>query len=231
MSAATLFAQDSLVQADTPRTTTTAQGSAALTASASQKIFLALKSSDLDSFKTLLAAGADPNARDPKSGRTLLMIADKAAAVKLLLAYGADPTLQDRLGATALHHTVTLSKALEIIPLLIAKGADINAKAPGWSQETPFMAAKQLFYQHRVVFGTKVMQLLANNGADINAIDEKGNTVLISAVVSDKPELVRLMIEMGADLSIEAHDGLTAMAWALELGFVDIIELLEAAQP
>ena len=96
MSAATLFAQDSLVQADTPRTTTTAQGSAALTASASQKIFLALKSSDLDSFKTLLAAGADPNARDPKSGRTLLMIADKAAAVKLLLAYGADPTLQDR---------------------------------------------------------------------------------------------------------------------------------------
>jgi hypothetical protein len=38
------------------------------------------------------------------------------------------------------------------------------------------------------------------------------------------------MVELGADIHLKAKDGLTAIGWAQELGFVDIIELLETAQ-
>lgn len=196
----------------------------------SQNIFTAFNRGDLGYFRALLDHGANPNTRDPKSGCTLLMLADNAAMTQLLLSHGADPNLQDYQGATALHHAVICSNALEIIPHLLAKGADINAKAAGWLQETPFMVAKRHFFQNNPTYGTRVMRLLASKGADINAADESGYTVLISAVVNDKPELVRLMIELGADIHHQANDGLTAVGWAQELGFVDIMELLEAAQ-
>lgn len=225
-----IYAQQSQPKTDTHKATGTPVAAQPHAPSKPQEIFMALDSGDLAFFGTLLASGANPNVRDPKSGRTLLMNTDKAAMVQLLIAHGADPTLKDNQGATALHYAVTSSDALKIIPQLLAKGADINARAQGWSQETPFMAAKKLFFQHNANYGAKVMQLLAKNGADINVADEIGYTVLISAVVNDKPELVRLMIELGADINHIAHDGLTAMAWAQELGFVDIIELLEMAQ-
>ncbi len=194
-------------------------------------LFMALNGGDLGYLGALLAAGANSNARDPKTGCTLLMLADKSNMAKLLLDHGADPTLRDRQGATALHHAVLSSEALEIIPQLLAKGADINARAPGRLQETPFMTAIKHFFQDDPIYGAKVMQLLAQNGANIDAVDESGYTVLINAVVNDKPDLVRLMVELGADIHLKAKDGLAAIGWAQELGFVDIIELLETAQP
>lgn len=230
LGATTLLAQNAMVQPGTHLTTATAEIGTTKTAPAPDNMFLALDSGDMGFFRARLAAGANPNARDPKSGRTLLMAADKAALAQLLLTHGADPTLKDHSGATALHYAVHASEALDIIPQLIDKGADVNARATGGAHETPFMAARQLFFQQKSTLGTKVMRLLAQKGADINAADENGHTVLINAVVNDKPELVGLMIELGADVTQESNDGLTAQAWALELGFVDIIEMLEAAQ-
>lgn len=229
--AASLCAQDVPPKADSYTATTISEKTNDSGPPAPHNLFMALNSGDLGYFSALLAAGANPNIRDPQSGRTLLMTADKATMAQLLLAHGADPTLRDNKGATALHYAVTSSEALKIIPYLLQKGADVNARAPGWAQETPFMAAKKLFFEHKATYGAKVMELLAQKGADINAVDENGYTVLISAVVNDKPELVRLMIELGADIDHKASDGLTALAWALELGFVDIIELLDAVQP
>lgn len=226
-----LFTQAAPAIADTPSGPTTSEIAKLPAPSMPHNLFLALNGGDLGYFSALLVAGADPNARDSESGRTLLMASEKAAVTQLLLAHGADPTLKDFQGATALHYAITSSESLKIIPFLLAGGADVNAKAPGLSLETPLMVAKKLFYQHETIHGGKVMKLLAQNGADINAADENGYTLLISAVVNDKPELVRLMLELGADADQQANDGLTAMSWAIELGFVDIIELLEAAQP
>lgn len=230
LNVAVLFAQDQPDNSGRTAAATPPETAAPSAPPVPRDLFMALKSGDLGYFSALLAAGANPNARDPKSGRTLLMHSDNAAMAQLLLAHGADPTLADHQGATALHYVVCSPEALKIIPHLLAKGADVNARATGWSQETPFMMAQKLFFNHKSVQGAKVMRLLAQNGADINAADENGYTVLISAVVNDKPELVRLMIELGADINQAAKDGLTAMHWALELGFVDIIELLEVAQ-
>jgi len=200
-------------------------------ASYAQVLFAALNSGDLNHFRQLLEAGANPNSAMAKSGSTLLMAAESPGMVSILLEHGADPKAKDNNGATALHYAVMRPHALGMLPLLLENGADINAKASGLSRQTPLLAARQLCFDGRNSSrGAEVMCLLAQKGADINATDDKGYTVLISAVVNDNPELVGLMIDLGADTDLKTDEGHTAMDWAQELGFVDIVELLESAQ-
>lgn len=195
-----------------------------------KNLFLSMGSGDIDYFRGMLKSGADPNAAMPGTGKTPLMITEHAEIQELLLEFGADPELTDNRGATALHYAVGATDALRMIPRLIEKGADVNAIAQGWSRQTPFMVASRLYFQgNDPIRCAKVMRLLSKHGADIDTIDESGYTVLINAVVSDKPDLVRLMIELGADMDIKAKDGLSALDWAQELGFVDIAELLESS--
>jgi ankyrin repeat protein len=196
-----------------------------------KNLFLSMGSGDVANFRGLLEAGADPNTAMPDTGKTPLMITEHAEILELLLEFGADPGLTDNRGATALHYAVGAGDALRMIPRLIEKGAKVNAIAQGWSQQTPFMMASRLYFQGSdPIRCAKVMQLLAEHGADIDTVDESGRTVLINAVVNDKPDLVRLMIELGSDLDIKAKDGLSALDWAQELGFVDIAELLETSR-
>lgn len=197
-----------------------------------QALFISLGRGDVTYFRRLLKAGADPNAAMPGTGKTLLMSVQRTDMLELLLEFGADPGRVDHDGATALHYAVGAADALHIIPRLLERGAPVNAKAPGWSGQTPFMVAAKLYFQGKDPVRTaKVLRLLAEHGAEVNTVDESGNTVLIQAVVNDKPDLVRLMIELGADASMKAHEGLSALDWAQELGFVDIVELLESSSP
>lgn len=196
-----------------------------------QELVAVMDTGDVAQFDRLLNTGVDPNRVVSPSGKTLLMAAQSAPMVGLLLNHGADPSIKDNRGATALHHAVMHPDALGIIPLLIEKGADINAPAAGLSGETPFLYAKQLFLQREdAVLGTKVLRLLAKLGADINAADDDGYTLLTHAVVNDKPDLVGLLVDLGANPRIRTREGQTALDWAEELGFIDIVELLETAR-
>lgn len=196
-----------------------------------KNLFLSMGSGDIDYFRGLLEAGADPNAAMPGTGKTPLMITEHAEIQELLLEFGADPELTDNRGATALHYAVGAVDALQMIPRLLEKGAKVNAVARGWSKQTPFMVASRLYFKgNDPIRYAKVMRLLSQHGADIDSFDESGSTVLINAVVNDKPDLVRLMIELGADVDIKAKDDLSALDWAQELGFVDIVELLESSR-
>ncbi len=196
-----------------------------------KNLFLSMGSGDTDYFRGLLEAGANPNAVMPDTGKTPLMTTEHVEILELLLEFGADPGLTDNRGATALHYAVGAVDALRMIPRLLEKGANVNAVASGMSRQTPFMTASRLYFQgNDPIRCAKVMRLLAEHGADIDTVDESGYTVLISAVVNDKPDLVRLMIELGADVDIKAKDGLSALDWAQELGFIDIAELLESSR-
>ena len=84
----------------------------------------------------------------------------------------------------------------------------------------------------------KVKQLIAK-GADINATDEDGNTVLILAsapydniIEEELPYLELLQLLLSAPnikLNIENNEGLTALDTAYEYEMSDCIELLEKA--
>ena len=86
---------------------------------------------DLAAVKQALAGGADPNAKDPESGSTMLAIAalmghTEIVAV-LLEQHDADVNVKSRDGGTALHAAAFLGRA-ETVKLLLEKGADITLR-------------------------------------------------------------------------------------------------------
>lgn len=63
-------------------------------------------------------------------------------------------------------------------------------------------------------------------GADVNLVDNYGNTPLIQACIYNNPEIVDLLIKSGADVNKENSKGVTALLLALENRYIDIIKLL-----
>ncbi len=163
--------------------------------------------SSLELIKLLLDKGANVNAQLLKqqpyrakldrgddtmltTGTTPLLRAAKAAdlpAMRLLLAKGADPKLATRAGITPLMAAAGLgskeedstgrfkteAEAIEAIQLCLDAGVDINA-ANGQGQTALHAAALKGY--------DKVVQFLADHGANLEAKDKRGNTPLDEAL-------------------------------------------------
>jgi len=167
--------------------------------------------SDLSAVTSLLAKGTDINARD-NSGQTALMIASSNGdkeIVQLLLAKGADVNLRTTaqivtamklgagfggtaeiysIGTSALNFAATHGHT-EIVQLLIAKGADVNAK-----DEDGFTALMNASaYRHK-----EVVQLLLANKADVNAKTRQGFTALSIASRNGYNDIRELLLAAGA---------------------------------
>lgn len=88
---------------------------------------------DMPRVKWLLARGADPNTFDAKTKENVLHIAigqfGELAIVKMLLDAGADIDAADKWGWTPLHHASYWKCNSGIIPLLIKRGANLQARS------------------------------------------------------------------------------------------------------
>jgi ankyrin repeat protein len=163
--------------------------------------------SSLELIKLLLDKGANVNAQLKKqqpyrakldrgddtmltTGTTPLLRAAKAAdipAMRLLLARGADPKLATRAGITPLMAAAGLGskeedstgrfkteeEAIEAIQLCLDTGVDINA-ANGQGQTAMHAAALKGY--------DKVVQFLADHGANLSVKDRQGKTPLDAAL-------------------------------------------------
>ena len=123
-------------------------------------------------------------------------------AVKQYLVAGVDIELKcTRCGGTALVHAAQYGHK-EIADLLIANGANVNAKNE--SSFTPLHGAAMLGYM-------EITELLITNGADVNAKLEsgegKGDTPLDMATISDNPndtgETADLLRKHGGKTGVE----------------------------
>ena len=182
------------------------------------------------------ADGEDKEAAStPSIGSGALFTAienDDVEMVRLLVEAGADVNAAEGFGGnTPLHEAVEKGDA-EIVKILVAAGADVNAE--GFMSRTPLSLATE-------EGATEIMQILLGPGLDAGTStdgeDEEaasappmGSEALFAAIENDDVEMVRLLVEAGADVNAaEGFGGNTPLHEAVEKGDTEIVKILVAA--
>lgn len=168
--------------------------------------------------KTLVAANADVNLRG-RFNRTALHIAviqREKALVELLVAAGADVNARDESNCTALHMAATQGEG-EVLKLLVAAHADVNSRDQR-SQTALHMAVIQCEDQELRPFCSSDVLFSTNVSSHRIDIDEscRGKRV----------EMVRVLLDAGAEVDLKTDDGLTAYNLASKLGRDELMRIL-----
>jgi ankyrin repeat protein len=161
------------------------------------------KLTSMDVIQSLLAHGANVNAQ-----------LKKQAPYRTKVDRGADTMLTT--GATPLLRAAKAGDA-EVIQTLLAKGAD--PKLATKFGITPLMAAAGLGTKEEDTTGRKKteaeaiasIKLCLDAGADVNAIDNQGDTALHGAAQKGFDQVVRFLADRGAKLDIKDKKGRTPL--------------------
>jgi ankyrin repeat protein len=154
---------------------------------------------DLAMIGRLLDAGANGNAAN-RNGVTPLSLACTnagTAVVDRLLKAGADPGLAPS-GAPPLLACAHRG-AVPAVEMLIARGADVNAK-DSWRGQTALMWAAAENH-------AELIKVLLAGGAVVDARSNGNFTALMFAVRQDAREAVRLLLAAGADVNLTGPNG------------------------
>ncbi|MGW4235039.1 ankyrin repeat domain-containing protein [Streptomyces sp. NPDC004980] len=197
--------------------------------------------------RSVIADGADVLARD-EQGATPLHLAVKAPysaddplpsleVIRALLGCGADVHAVDNHGVTPAVWAVALNdsdpvawaeRSVEVLVLLVEHGARLDG--PGKATEGSLA--------HYSTVAVPVYTFLLDQGAPVDTVDARGDAPLHATVRSQRPGLVRLLLERGADTAAVNGLGQTPLGMALRLSEYsveqrkarhEIVSLLRAA--
>lgn len=212
---------------------------------------------DLAKMKLLIQHGADVNAK-AKTGNTPLLIASighgKYDAVRLLIDKGADVFAVNNRKENALVRA-SLFGDTATVSLLLNKGLDINT----FTQDSTTALINAILNANKPVifqllergadpdklsfFGLTPLSIaviftdaesvkaILKKTKKVNAMDFGGNTVLMYAGYNehDDVEMIQALLDKGADVTIKAKDGATALSWASKKGNTATVALLKRA--
>lgn len=173
---------------------------------------------------------------------------DLAAVKEILDAHPGQVTAVDERGSTPLHIAARQGRT-GIIPLLLEKGASLEARTP--SGFTPlFMALAekqsetirllldrgadanaQTKYQTTPLFtavesgDAGTVRLLLDRGAGVNQVSPFFGSPLHRAAYMDFPETARLLLDAGARLDVRDRRGQTPLHQAAQLGRTELVRL------
>lgn len=183
-----------------------------------KRLFVAIDKGNLTLARELLEQGADVNYHDEKKGASPLVraVARKRGVefLKLLVKCGADVNYRAPLAGTPLLNAVVANDIeafrflvrCDAAPLQHESAGDLLIEACGHGL---FEIAKELI----------------SLGADVNAQNVIGQTALAQAVIFERLDLVRLLLQAGAS----PHSGgpeATAADWAAEFSSPELKRLL-----
>jgi hypothetical protein len=125
-----------------------------------------------DNVRSLIAQGANVNARRPGGSTALISAASngRMEIVKILIEKGADVNAYDQYGRTALLRAANSVGHIEIIKLLIDNGANMESK-----DEYGRTALMQAVSSAR---NANAVRTLIEKGANVNAKNKMGDTAL-----------------------------------------------------
>jgi ankyrin repeat protein len=182
-------------------------------------------------MKVLISAGADINHKSKMTGYTPLMTALNGSNKDIawfLIRQGADINIRANDGTTALILACGVSP--ELAKLMLDRGADIHAVTDrGMGVFTQCINVGL----RRETVTYEFAKYLLSRGADIDEANTTsyygGYTPLFWAVESANDELVRFLVENGANVNATSNKGKTPLSIATEAGYTNIIEILKAA--
>jgi ankyrin repeat protein len=183
-----------------------------------------------------LAADADPN--DSSSPLTIAASRNDGEIVDLLISYGADASRSpEALPAAVRHKNATMAAAL------LNAGADPNL--PDTSGATPLGTVlkagetelARVMFQHGGYpddFVEPAMEkgdltllgALFQYGVTPDRMDSNGNPLLVRATLDGKPEIVKLLLEKGANAKKPGKEGQAALHLAAILKNEEILKVL-----
>jgi len=194
---------------------------------ANERLLAASAAGDVVAIRQALGDGADPDARDTADTPALMLatVARSTDAVRALIDADADVDAQDAqrfnpflyAGAEAL---------LDILIVVNEAGAD-----PAITNRYGGVALLPASERGHVEV---VRYLLSETDVDVDHVNKLGWTALLEAILlSDgRPrhqEIVRLLIEHGADVDLADSEGVRPLAHAIARGQTGIATMLEAA--
>lgn len=191
-----------------------------------QALIAAADRGDAAAVERLIKAGADIRERDGR-GRTALLAATHARAVevaRLLIQAGADVNAKDSIDDSPYLYAAA-EGPVEILRLTLAAGADLRSvNRYGGTGLIP--AAHHGHVEN-------VRELLKTTIA-VDHVNRLGWTALLEAVILGDggprhTEIVRLLLQGGANPSLPDRDGKTPLAHARAMGQTSVVKLLEAA--
>jgi uncharacterized protein len=196
----------------------------------------ASKKGRIESMKALIKSGADVNIDLPTAESPIYCAFEEnqVEAVKILLESGVNANAKDPFGepllVSALEHAGT---SLETIKALVLRGANIYSESK--DGQTPLSVALGSGNKPAVEY---LIQLLTKAGANVNAQDKSGNSIILQAVQpnaygseadKDLPlYVIKILINAGADVNLKNKRGDSPLHIALTNSFVSAADLLRA---
>ena len=102
---------------------------------------------------------------------------------------------------------------VELIRTLINRGIDVNIKN-NYRKDALHEASVYYIYKD----GKEALNLVLDSGVDVNSRYENDKTLLMSLCSIGRSEVIKLLLEHGADVNLQDADGNTALHKALESG-------------
>jgi len=179
---------------------------------------------NVEIIKALIDAGADKETKG-YGGMTTLFQASlfgRVEAAKFLIEKGADTNVKTSSRSTLLMMASRRNGKVEMVRYLLElrkNGYDIELEAQDNVKDTALHYAAQ---DNKV----EIMEELIAAGADKEAKNAKGETPLISAVVSGHAGAAKLLIEKGAASNVKNLLGKDTLMVAAEAGKVELVKQL-----
>ncbi len=194
----------------------------------------AVRAGDAQGVASLLAAGADPDARDrdPEQGSwPLIALATRTgqrAIVEALVGAGADvdakvETRTPPLDRSALQIAAEAGR-VDLVDVLVRAGSEVDHRdGTHWLSDEGGQTALQIAAEGG---HTDVVRALVAAGARVGARSTEGSTALGLAAAAGRLEVVRALVEAGAEVDVRDGEGATPLVEACSKGHEEVVRLL-----